>query len=42
MECGWSKYDKIETDCEKANLKNDSPMFFKCKSICMKQVVNNA
>ena len=43
MNCEWSKLDKIETDCEKpVNLKNDGPTFFKLKSICMKQVVNNA
>ena len=42
MKCGWSKLDKIETDCENVNLKNDGPMFFKLKSICKKQVVNNA
>ena len=42
MKCGWSKLDKIETYCEKFNLKNDGPTFFKFYSICMKQVVNNA
>ena len=42
MKCGWSKLDKIETDCEKVNLKNDGLTFFKFKSFCMKQVVNNA
>ena len=33
MKCGWSKLDKIETDCEKINLKNDGPTFFKFKYI---------
>ena len=28
MKCGWSKLDKIETDYEKVNLKNDGPCFF--------------
>ena len=42
MKCGWSKLDKIETDCEKANLKNIGLMFFKFKvRFSLKQVVNN-
>ena len=40
--CGWSKLDKFEKEWEMVNLKNDGPTFFKFKSICMKQVVNNA
>ena len=35
MKCGWPKLDKIETDCEKVNLKNRGPTF------SLKQVVNN-
>ena len=27
MKCGWSKLDKIDTDCEKVNLKNVGPYF---------------
>ena len=42
MKCEWLTKDKIETNCEKVNFKNDGPMCFKFKSICMKQVVNNA
>ena len=33
MKCGWPKLDKIETDCEKVNLKNRGPTFFKFPSV---------
>ena len=33
MKCGWLKLDKIETDCEKVNLKNRGLMFFKFESV---------
>ena len=33
MKCGWSKLDKFEKDCEKVNLKNVGPTFFKLKSV---------
>ena len=42
MKCGWSKLDKVETDCKKVKLGKQQPDYFKFKSICIKQVVNNA
>ena len=33
MKCGWSKLDKIETDCEKFDVKNLGPTFFKFESV---------
>ena len=33
MKCGWPELDKIETDCEKVNLKNLGAMFFKFESV---------
>ena len=33
MKCGCAKLDKIETDCEKVNLKNLGPTFFKFESV---------
>ena len=39
---GRNQMDKVETDYEKVNLKNDGPTFFKGKSICMKEVIDNA
>ena len=33
MKCGWPKLDRIEPDCEKVNLKNCGPMFFKFDSV---------
>ena len=41
MKCGWSKLDKIETDCEKVNLKNVGPTFLSLGSFSLKQVVNS-
>ena len=41
MKCGWSKLNKIETDCKKVNLKNIGQMFFNFIPICLKQVVND-
>ena len=42
MKSGWSKSDKIETDCKKVHLKNIGLTVFKFKSVCGKQMVNNA
>ena len=46
MKCGWSKLHKIETNCEKVNLKNRATALrFSSLSpinLYMKQVVNNA
>ena len=33
MKCGWLKLDKIEMDCEKVNLTNRGPTFFKFESV---------
>ena len=33
MKCGWPKSDKTVTDCEKVNLKNLGPTFFKFESL---------
>ena len=41
MKCGWLKLDKIETDCEKVNLKNIGPTFSSLSLFSLKQVVNN-
>ena len=33
MKYGWPKLGKIETDCEKVNLKNLGQTFFKFESV---------
>ena len=33
MKCGWPNLDKVETDCEKVNLKNLGPAFSKFESV---------
>ena len=33
MKCGWLKFDKIETDCKRVNLKSRGPTFFKFESV---------
>ena len=38
MTCGWPKLNKIETDCEKVNLKNLGPTFFKLESVQSKTI----
>ena len=41
MKCGWSKLDKIETDCQNVNLKNVGPTFSSLCSFSLRQVANN-
>ena len=33
---GWTKLERIETDCISVNLKNVGPPFFKCMSVYIK------